>query len=84
VYKFNIYTLTANWDMTSCPLKYAAVTYITHLTALSRTTQVSWYQKGKTNLDLLKQEIVSDSGISWTIYKSAPWLFSLTYRCVIK
>jgi len=30
---------------------------------------VSWYQKGKTNL---KQEIVSGSGISWAICKSAP------------
>jgi len=39
---------------------------------LSRTTPVSWYQKGKTNLDLLEQETVSGSGISWAIYKSAP------------
>ena len=30
------------------------------------------YQKGKTNLDLLKQETVSGSGISWAICKSAP------------
>jgi len=30
---------------------------------LSETTWVSWYQKGKTNLDLLEQEIVSGSGI---------------------
>jgi len=36
------------------------------------TTQVSQYQKGKTNLDLLEQEIVSGSGISWAICKSAP------------
>jgi len=39
---------------------------------LSGTTWVSQYQKGKTNLDLLEQEIVSDSGISWAICKSAP------------
>ena len=39
---------------------------------LSRTTRVSRYQKGKTNLDLLKQETVSGSGISWAICKSAP------------
>jgi len=34
---------------------------------LSGTTQVSWYQKGKTktNLDFLEQETVSSSGISW-------------------
>jgi len=32
---------------------------------LSRTTRVSQYQKGKTNLDLLEQETVSGSGISW-------------------
>jgi len=34
--------------------------------------QVSRYQKGKTNLDLLEQEIVCGSGISWAICKSAP------------
>jgi len=33
---------------------------------------VSRHQKGKTNLDLLEQEIVSGSGISWAICKSAP------------
>jgi len=32
---------------------------------------VSQYQKVKTNLDLLEQEIVSGSGISWAICKSA-------------
>ena len=37
----------------------------------SGTTLVSLYQKGKTNLDLLKQETVSGSGISWAICKSA-------------
>jgi len=35
-------------------------------------TSVSRYQKGKTNLDLLEQETVSGSGISWAICKSAP------------
>ena len=44
---------------------------------LSGTPQVSRYQKGKTrkgktNLDLLEQEIVSGSGICWAICKSAP------------
>jgi len=44
---------------------------------MSGTTQVSRYQKGKTrkvktNLHLLKQEIVSGSGICWAICKSAP------------
>jgi len=39
---------------------------------LSGTTQVSQYQKGKTSLDLLKQEIVSGSGVSWAICKSVP------------
>jgi len=43
----------------------------TRLTALAGTTRVSRYQKGKTNLDLLQQEIVSGSGISWAICKSA-------------
>jgi len=36
---------------------------------LSGTTRMSWHQKGKTNLDLLEQEIVSSSGISWAICK---------------
>ena len=55
----------------------------THTTVLllfwnmSRTTQVSRYQKGKTrkvktSLDLPEQEIVSGSGICWAICKSAP------------
>jgi len=39
---------------------------------LSRTTRVSWQQKGKTNQNLLEQERVSGSGISWAICKSAP------------
>jgi len=37
------------------------------------TTRVSQHQKGKTNLDLLEQEIASGSGISWAISKSASW-----------
>ena len=51
-----------------------------HFTALLefvRDYPVSRYQKGKTrkgktNLDLLEQEIVSGSGICWAICKSAP------------
>jgi len=39
---------------------------------LFRTTRVSRYQKGRTNLDSLEQEIVSGSGISWATCKSAP------------
>jgi len=38
---------------------------------LSRTTRVSHCQKGKTNLDLLEQETVSGSGISWVVCKTA-------------
>jgi len=45
---------------------------------LSSTTRVSWQQKGKTNLALLVQEIVSGSGISWAICKSAPWPWHIT------
>jgi len=30
-------------------------------------------QEGKTNLDLLEQETVTSSGISWAICKSAPF-----------
>jgi len=39
---------------------------------LSETTRVSRYQEGKTSLDLLGQETVSGSGISWAMCKSAP------------
>jgi len=38
---------------------------------LSGTTRVSRHQKGKTDLDLLQQEIVSSTCISWAICKSA-------------
>jgi len=53
--------------------------HVTHATVLwpsrilSRTTRVSQHLEDKTNLDLLEQEIVSGSGISWAICKSAPW-----------
>jgi len=40
--------------------------------SLSGTTWVSRYKKSKTSLDLLEQEIVSGSGISWLISKSPP------------
>ena len=39
---------------------------------VSGTTCVNRHQKAKTNLDLLEQELVSGSGISWSICKSAP------------
>jgi len=39
---------------------------------LSGTTRVKRRQKGKTNLDLLEQEIVSCNGINWAICISAP------------
>jgi len=39
---------------------------------VSVTTQVSRYQKGKTNLDLLEQEIVNGTGMSWAMCKSTP------------
>jgi len=46
--------------------------HFTALWILSATTWVSRYQKDKTNLDLLEQEIVSGSSISWATCKSAP------------
>jgi len=39
---------------------------------LGEPTSERYYQEGKTNLDLLEQEIVSGSGITWVICKSAP------------
>ena len=44
----------------------------------SRTTRVSRYQKGKPIWILLKQETVSNSGISWAICKSAPCTRQIT------
>jgi len=40
---------------------------------MSGATWVSWHQKGETNQDLLEHRIVSGSGISWAICKSAHW-----------
>jgi len=45
---------------------------------LSGTTWMSQYQKSKTNLDLLQQEIVSGSGICWPMWKSVPHPRQLT------
>jgi len=58
--------------------------YYYHFTApwiVSRTTRGSRYQKVKTkltNLDLLEQETVSGSGISWAICKSASFPRQIT------
>ena len=53
---------------------YYCYYYYNHFTApglcLSGTTRVSRYQKCKTYLDLLEQQIVSGSSISWAICKS--------------
>jgi len=51
--------------------------YAAHWT-LSGTTRVNRYQKGKTNVDLLEQEIVSGSGIRWAIRKSVSLLRQIT------
>jgi len=47
----------------------------------SGTTQVSRYQKGKTNLDFTEARVSehrSGSGISWAICKSAPFSRQIT------
>jgi len=72
------------WD----PLYYYYYYYyyyynrFTALWILYGTTRVSRYQKGKTktNVDFLKQETVSGSGISWAICKSAPRPRQLTMQ----
>jgi len=40
---------------------------------VSGTTRVNRYQKGKTNLDLLEQEIVNGIGISWAYATLTPF-----------
>jgi len=50
--------------------------YYNHFTlpwTVSGTTWVNRYQKGKTNLDLLEQEIVSGSGINWAYAMLTPF-----------
>ena len=61
-------------QVSHCSVFKQTLVHNTHLFdgPLSGTTQVSPYQKDKTNLDLLEQDIVSGSGISWAICKSAP------------
>ena len=72
-----------NLSITSLPYRRYWHTQLLHYNrftaprTVSGTTRLSRYQKGKTregktNLDLLEQEIVSGSGISWAICKSAP------------
>jgi len=39
---------------------------------LSGTTLVSWYLKGKTNLDFTEARDITGTGIIWAIRKSAP------------
>jgi len=61
----------------SLPHTHTHTTVLLLFWNLSGTTRVSRYQKGKiskgkTNLDLLEQEMVSGSGICWDICKSAP------------
>jgi len=85
---FFVFTITQlpGWAGTKA-LKVINLLHNTHTIVLlliwnlSGTTQVSRYQKGKTgkgktNLNLLEQEIVSGSGICWTMctmdYVSAP------------
>ena len=45
---------------------------------LGKTAPEKQNHSGKTNLDLLAQEIVSGSGIRWAICKSAPRLRQIT------
>ena len=63
-----------SWVRFTCKIIRASETH-THTHPFngpfSRTTRVSRYQKGKTNLDFTEQETVSGSGISWAMCKSA-------------
>ena len=70
---------SARCNSHSVLIQQQIITTHTHTTILrpswilSGTIHVSWHQKAKTDLDILEQEIVSGSGISWAICKSAPW-----------
>jgi len=64
---------TASKHWRQVPSDYTHTTVSRPHWILSGTTRVSWHQKGKTNLDLLEQEIVIGSGINCAICKFAPW-----------
>ena len=78
---FIIYTVSCNSNLVPTTTTTTTTTTVTHTYTtvlwpawiLSATNQVSRHQKRKTNLDLLEQDIVSGSSISWAICKSAPW-----------
>ena len=55
------------------PSTHTHTTVLRPFWILSETTRVIRHEKGKPNLDLLDQAIVSGSGISWAICKSATW-----------
>ena len=63
----------ANFSFTFHVITHTHTTVLRPSWILSGSTRVSRHQKGKTNLDLLEQEIMSGSVISWAICKSAPW-----------
>ena len=74
----NFILLLQHYNCFTAPWTVSGTTHVSlylHLfnSPLPRTTWVSQYPKGKTNPDLLKQEIVSGSGISGDICKCAPW-----------
>jgi len=59
----------ASWFQHTPTCAHTHTTILRPSSILSGTIRVSQLQKGKTNLDLLEQGIVSGSGISW----AAPW-----------
>jgi len=63
-----------------CYYYYYCYNHFTAPWTLSGTTQVSQYQKGKTNLDLLQQEMVSGNGISWATCRSASRPYRWPYQ----
>jgi len=60
-------------DLALCHCRHFCVCNNTHLMALCPGLPgKERCQKGKTSLDLLEQETVSGSGVSWAMWKSAP------------
>ena len=60
----------AQWILFTSNKDYTQTHTHTFNGLFSRTTWVSWHQKGKPFWILLKQEMINGSGISWTICKS--------------
>jgi len=74
-YGFSFTDTDTNYS-TTLQLFYGSLDFVRDYTGKPVTKR--YYQEGKTNLDLLEQEMMSGSGTSWAKCKSAPQLRQIT------